>query len=625
MKASIAMAGGLFSLLLAATGLAYAGGDNATPALAPGYGALGFVPPAVGSYELPALKMAPNGNVLDESGKQVSLYQVFGDKIVVFSFIYSTCGDVNGCPLATFVLNRLKKRMDADPELGANVRLVTISFDPEHDTPAVMRLYAANFKDGAGQWRFLTTASQQQLRPILDSYGQRIQREVDASGQATNTFSHVLRVFLIDRQRQIRNIYAVSFLHPDLVVNDIKTILRVPPIIPRSSSKVATSAATKYSPAKLLARLQTPPLGLPPMPVPADNALSPIKVALGRKLFFDRRLSLNQTVSCAMCHIPQQGFTNNELATSVGIEGRTVRRNAPTLYNVGYKQRLFHDGRETALRRQIWGPLLNHNEMGNVAVGQIIGKIRSLQDYSNQFDQAFPTRGLDMETLGMAIASYERTLVSGNSPFDRWYYGGEKGAVSQSAKRGFGLFSGKAGCSACHSVGKRHALFTDQRLHNTGIGYARSMAIEPPTRKVEVAPGVVLDVATSIMRSVSGQAPADLGLYEVTQDPADRWKYTTPTLRNIALTAPYMHDGSLPTLRDVIEFYNRGGVANEELDTRIHPLHLRQQEIDDLVAFLSTLTGDDVGALVGDASSAPIGDPGGAAADGGVPQVTRAE
>ena len=193
--------------------------------------------------------------------------------------------------------------------------------------------------------------------------------------------------------------------------------------------------------------------GLPPVPVPADNALTPAKVALGRKLFYDRRLSLNDTFSCAMCHIPEQGFTNNELATAVGIEGRSVRRNAPTVYNVAYLERLFHDGRETRLEHQVWGPLLARNEMGNPSIGAVIEKIRATPDYAGLFESAFSGRGLAMETIGMAIASYERTLVSGDSPFDRWHYGKDGAAVDEAVKRGFQLFTGKAGCSACHTVG----------------------------------------------------------------------------------------------------------------------------------------------------------------------------
>jgi len=337
------------------------------------------------------------------------------------------------------------------------------------------------------------------------------------------------------------------------------------------------------------------------------------KIALGRKLFYDRRLSLNNTFSCAMCHIPEQGFTSNEMATAVGFEGRSVRRNAPTIYNAAYLTRLFHDGREYNLEQQVWGPLLATNEMANPAVGTLIEKIRGLPDYRGRFEAAFDGRGPTMETVGMALASYQRTLVSGTSPFDRWHYGGDQQALEEPARRGFDLFTGKAGCAACHLVGENVALFTDNRLHNTGVGFRESMQPEPRTRRVAVAPGIVLDVPSSVIGSVSQPLASDLGLYEVTQDPADRWKYRTPSLRNVALSAPYMHNGSLATLRDVVELYNAGGVPNEVLDPLIRPLGLSQTEIDDLVAFLESLTGDNVDALVSDAFAAPVGDPGVAA------------
>jgi len=364
------------------------------------------------------------------------------------------------------------------------------------------------------------------------------------------------------------------------------------------------------APANLLAQAQRPQLGLPPVPVPAANALTAAKVALGRKLFYDRRLSLNDTMSCAMCHIPEQGFTSNELATAVGIEGRTVRRNAPTILNAAYLTRLFHDGREYSLEQQVWGPLLARNEMGNPAVGTVVRRLEELADYRGPFAAAFGDRGPSMETVGQALASYQRTLVSGDSPFDRWYYGGDGTALGQAAQRGLLLFTGNAGCAACHPIGPEHALFTDNGFHNTGIGFRESMAGEPPSRKVAVAPGLVVEVPAATIAAVSEKAPHDLGLYEVTQAPDDRWKYRTPTLRNVALTAPYMHNGSLPTLDAVVAFYDAGGVPNEVLDPLVRPLGLSAAERADLVAFLRSLTGANVDILIADAFTAPIGEAG---------------
>jgi cytochrome c peroxidase len=360
--------------------------------------------------------------------------------------------------------------------------------------------------------------------------------------------------------------------------------------------------------ADLLSVLKSPPLGLPPIPVPLDNPVTAEKVQLGRKLFFDRRLSLNETMSCGMCHIPEQGFTNNELATAVGIEGKTVRRNSPTIYNVAYFSNIFHDGRETRLEYQVWQPMLATNEMANPGIGYVIEKIRRLPDYTGLFENAFGGRGPGIETIGMAIASYERTIISGNSPFDRWYFGKDEENLSDSAKRGFRLFKEKAGCASCHTIQENYALFTDDDFHNTGIGWEASLGGDQSEVQVQIAPGIKVPVPSSVIKSVGEPLPGDLGRYEVTQDPVDRWRYKTPSLRNVALTAPYMHNGTLGTLMQVVEFYNQGGFKNPLRDPLIRPLGLSKREMNDIVAFLQSLTGDNVEILVLDAFAAPIGD-----------------
>ena len=360
--------------------------------------------------------------------------------------------------------------------------------------------------------------------------------------------------------------------------------------------------------ANLLEFLVSPPLGLPEVPVPADNPVTAKKVALGRKLFFDRRLSINDTFSCAICHIPEQGFANNELETAIGVEGRTVKRNAPTVYNTAYLEKIFHDGRESTLEQQVWAPLLARNEMANPSIGYVINKIEAIREYDGLFEAAFDGRGPTMETVGMALASYQRTLNAANSPFDRWYFGKQQNAVKEQVKKGFKIFTGKGACSTCHLIHDDYALFTDNRLHNTGLGYQVSMGIEPETKRVQLAPGVFTDLDTSVIRSVSKAKENDLGLYEITGDPDDRWKFRTPSLRNVALTAPYMHNGTMQTLREVIEFYNHGGIPNELLSPLIKPLHLTNVEIDNLIAFLESLTGGNVPVLVADAFAAPIGD-----------------
>lgn len=194
--------------------------------LAPGYGDLAFTPPAPGSYRLPPLGDAADGPVLDSNGKAHRLHDLMGDKVVLLSFIYTTCSDVNGCPLASFVLKRVQDRVRDAPELQGRVRLLSFSFDPEHDTPDVLLAYSRHFKAAGFDWRFLTAPSRSALEPTLAAYDQWVLRDYDAEGNYLGTMSHLLRVFLVDRDRRIRNIYSTSFLHPDTVANDIETLLR---------------------------------------------------------------------------------------------------------------------------------------------------------------------------------------------------------------------------------------------------------------------------------------------------------------------------------------------------------------------------------------------------------------
>jgi cytochrome c peroxidase len=604
--------------------------------LAPGYGELKFTAPMPGTYKLPVLGQASDGDVLDSEGRATSLHTLMGnpDKVVLLSFIYATCSDINGCPLATAVFHKIKNRLEKEPELASRLRLITLSFNPEHDTPERMKAYGASLQGKGVEWHFLTTQSEKELLPILKAYKQTAEKIYDANGKFTNTFSHNLRVYLIDPHKQLRNIYNTELLHPDTLISDIKTLLQ-------PEAKTAVSAASKFDksalynagdnksryenksyqtnsialtrrtgkPADLLLTIKQAPLGLPPVPIPDNNPVTAEKISLGRKLFYDRRLSINNTFSCAMCHVPEQGFTSNEMATAVGVEGRTVKRNSPTLYNVAYMQSLFHDSRESTLEQQVWRPLLAHNEMANPSIGYVIDKIKSNADYAGLFEKAFD-KPSGIETIGMAIASYERALNSANSPFDRWYFGKDEKAINSQAKRGFSLFTGKAGCNQCHTVDKEYALFTDNNLHNTGIGYADAMTDKTakPSQRVQVSPGIYVDVASEIIDSVAEPKANDLGRYEITQNPQDRWRYKTPSLRNVKLSAPYMHNGSIASLREIVEFYNRGGIANENLDPLIKPLHFTDTEIADLAAFLETLTGDNVDELVSDAFAVPVGD-----------------
>lgn len=602
--------------------------------LAPGYSKLAYDLAAAGTYKLPALGVAADGLVLNSKDQEEQLYKIFDGKYVLLSFIYSRCDDVNGCPLTSYVFNQIKTAMNNEPELAKNLKLVSLSFDPKYDTAEILQLYANNFKyaGNKGEWDFISTRSEEKLAPILKSYNQDLQRNTSLK-DGGDEYSHILRVFLIDPKLRIRNIYSVAFLHKDVLISDVKTImledakalnsaearLAEYSIMSPGDDKsnydtvdyVTNAQAVELRSGKetdLLALANNPPLGLPAVPVPADNPLTKEKIMLGRKLFYDRRLSLNDTFSCAMCHIPDQGFSNNEMATAVGIEGRSVRRNTPTSYNTAYAQILFHDGREFSLEQQIWEPLLAKNEMGNPSVGYVMQKIKGLKDYNGLFEEAFNGKPVSMETLSKAFASYQRTLISADSAFDRWYFANNDQYMSESAKRGFKLFTGKAGCSSCHLIAKTYALFTDNQLHNTGLGYRESMAIRPKKERVQLAPGVFVDVDTSIIDKV-GHAPlSDVGQYEVTENPADRWKYKTPGLRNVSLTAPYMHNGSLSTLMEVVEFYNQGGVDNLLLDKRIKPLGLSDEKKQDLVNYLKSLTGSNVEQLVSDSFAAPIGD-----------------
>ena len=342
-------------------------------------------------------------------------------------------------------------------------------------------------------------------------------------------------------------------------------------------------------------KLLIPPLGLPsPVPIPEGNSLTPEKIALGRHLFFDRRLSPNDTMSCAMCHIPTQGFTVNETRLAVGINGKTTKRNPPTIYNVAYQRLLFHDGREFTLEDQIISPMTNPVEMGNPSIGYIVNKVRKLPGYEEQFQRVFD-EGVSVATLGKAIASYERSLLSGNAPFDRWYFGGEQTAVNEDVKHGFKIFSGKGQCITCHTVNKDSALFTDHGFHNTGI--AQLQLIPEKTVDVDLGGGLTVKMPRTQVDEILTPPSHDLGRYEVTLDPTDLWRYKTPSLRNVALTAPYMHNGALLTLEEVIDYYDRGGTGANGQDPRISPLNLSWQEKHALLAFLHSLTGDNVTSL----------------------------
>jgi cytochrome c peroxidase len=612
-----------------------------TEILAPGYTKLTFEAPKPGAYTLSSYNAAKNGNIIDSSGSSKTLHDIYENKIILLNFMYSTCTDVNGCPLATAVFHKIRNILNKNPSVGKNVSLVSLSFDPQNDTHDVMKLYGSGTSSGVVDWKFLTTNSYKDLDPILNNYSQRIIKDYDENGKYLGSISHILRVFLIDKDKKIRNIYSVSFLHSDVLINDIKTLLDPKTkngtvVASTGDITIAESGAELAKPgdykegytsdnyrtqaqtlarhgkaADLITNTTTQQLGLPKVSIPKDTFLTREKIALGRKMFFDRRLSHTDTISCGICHVPEMGFAHNELRTAVGTEGRSVPRNAPTVLNAAFLTRFFHDARETSLENQVWGPLLNHNEMANPSPGYLINKINAIPDYKGLFEEAYG-RGASIDTISRAFAAYEYSLLSGNSAFDRWYYGKERRAISDEAKEGFKIFTGKGSCITCHLIEEDFALFTDEKLHNTGIGYKASMHVEPPRKKVILAPGLEIEVDTTTYANNSAFAneisPNDLGLYTITQDPNDRWKFKTPSLRNVQITGPYMHNGSLSTLKDVVEFYNKGGIKNKVLSPLIFPLNLSEKEMHYLVEFLKTLTGSNVDELILDAKAVPIGE-----------------
>lgn len=220
-------AAGILALIMCCGALSAAPHHNDSPVvLAPGYAELTFTAPPPGSYELPALGPAHDGKIIDSKGASLHLHDLMGDKFTLMSFIYTSCSDVNGCPLATHVFSRVQKRIMADELLADHVRLISFSFDPANDTPPVLEKYAAHFREPGFDWHFVTSQSDKELESILNDYDQFVISDVDHHGKTVGSISHILRVYLIDQDKRIRNIYSVSFLHPDIIVNDIKTIVR---------------------------------------------------------------------------------------------------------------------------------------------------------------------------------------------------------------------------------------------------------------------------------------------------------------------------------------------------------------------------------------------------------------
>jgi len=338
-----------------------------------------------------------------------------------------------------------------------------------------------------------------------------------------------------------------------------------------------------------------PLLGLPPVPIPADNPQTPAKIALGDKLFHDARFSIDGTVSCATCHSEKHAFTDGK-QFSTGHHGLTGTRNAPTVVNAAFYTSQFWDGREPDLESQSKQPPVNPVEGGLANHEPILQIVRTDPDYKKAFTEVFGVTDakLTMDHVGKAIASFERSIVSGNSPFDRYYFQGDKNALTVAQVRGFELFIGQGRCVSCHTIENDHALFTDSKFHNIGIGIN---AIQDDVPRLA---GAFLEAKAKggeVDRIVlTDKKSSELGRFAVTDKITAIGAFKTPTLRNIDLTAPYMHDGSLKTLKEVVIHYNNGGVTpadakiNDFLSGGIRPLNLTEAQIDDLVEFLKALT-----------------------------------
>lgn len=288
------------------------------------------------------------------------------------------------------------------------------------------------------------------------------------------------------------------------------------------------------------------PAGLPPVVHPKDNPSTPEKIALGKQLYWDKRLSKDSTISCASCHDPKKGWSNgDQFATGVGL--KKGGRNSPTVLNSAYNRFQFWDGREPSLEAQAVGPIQNPIEM-SMTEEVVVERLNKIAGYKAQFQEVFGT-DVTLKNIGKAIAAYERTVLAGDSPYDRYKAGDEK-ALSEAALRGRRVFFNKALCSACHSGPN----FTDNGFHNVGVGMDKK--------------------------------DYDVGRFAVQKLGGNRGAFKTPTLRDIARSAPYMHDGSMKTLEEVVEHYNKGGIDNPYLSEDIFPLKLTDQEKKDLVTFL---------------------------------------
>jgi cytochrome c peroxidase len=331
------------------------------------------------------------------------------------------------------------------------------------------------------------------------------------------------------------------------------------------------------------------PEGVLPPEIPDDNPLTTAKVELGRKLYFDVRLSKQGNISCATCHTPAAGFADPRgQKTSAGGDGRFGPRNTPTTLNAAFLAEQFWDGRAATLEEQAVLPFINPIEMGIPDHPALERLVAGLPDYPPLFRRAFGGGEVTVDRIGKAIASFERTLISLSAPIDR-FVAGAQDAMPEPARRGWELFNGKARCNTCHGHVGAFPLFTDELYHNIGVETkdVDFASLAKRAREAATSPEAFEQLA------FDPQASA-LGRFIVTRQPKDIGAFKTPQLRNVALTAPYMHDGSQATLLEVVEFYDRGGEPNPHLDGGIRRLGLSPQEKADLVELMQTFTSDDL-------------------------------
>jgi len=319
---------------------------------------------------------------------------------------------------------------------------------------------------------------------------------------------------------------------------------------------------------------------------PADNPITDAKAKLGDMIFDEKRISADNSVACNTCHSPRNGFTTHTPA-SRGVGDQIGKRNAPSILNAMFYKSMFWDGRAATLEEQARLPILNPVEMGQKDRKDVVAKLAAIPEFVDAFQKVFG-RQPNWEDMGKALAAFERTRLSTEAPFDRFLHGDEK-ALNASQRRGWALFTSKARCGSCHTYDPALPLFGDNRFHNTGAGSGKPDFNQLAKRALESA---AASNKAEIDKLALETDYSELGRFLVTQKREDIGAFKTPFLRDVLLTGPYMHDGSMETLWDVVEFFSKGGVQNPFLDAEMKPLGLSANEVEDLVNFLGALTSD---------------------------------